>query len=229
MRGIITLAVLVGGLAMTQPVAAQSANARACDDPAPERAIQGCSEIIEAGGERGMPLFQAHFNRGLAYAQRNRHIDAIADYDAALKIRRKDPAVLQSRCWSRSVAGRLTQAIEDCNAALALRPDDPDTLEIRGFTWRKMREFEKSLADYDAALALRPQQADTLFGRGVTLYDMGVREEAQADFAAARSLQPDIADHYARIGIRRAFDSYGSITRTGEPSSQALTASTVSP
>ncbi|MGE3907063.1 MAG: tetratricopeptide repeat protein, partial [Reyranellaceae bacterium] len=100
---------------------------------------------------------------------------------------------------------------------------------IRGFTWRKMREFEKSLADYDAALALRPQQADTLFGRGVTLYDMGVREEAQADFAAARSLQPDIADHYARIGIRRAFDSYGSITRTGEPSSQALTASTVSP
>ena len=229
MRSILAVAGLALGLAISQPASAQSANARACDDPAPDRAIKGCSEVIEAGGERGMSLFHAHFNRGLAYAQRNRHLEAIADYDVALKLRRKDAAVLQSRCWSRSVAGRLTQAIDDCNAALALQPDDPDTLEIRGFTWRKMREFEKSLADYDAALALRPQRADALFGRGVTLYDMGVRQEAQADFAAARSLQPDIAVRYARIGIRRAFDSYGSITRTGEPSSQALTASTVSP
>ncbi len=229
MRGILAVAGLVVGLAISQPASAQSANARACDDPAPDRAIKGCSEIIEAGGERGMSLFQAHFNRGLAYAQRNRHLNAIADYDAALKIRRKDAAVLKSRCWSRSVAGRLTQAIEDCNAALALNPDDPDTLEMRGFTWRKMREFEKSLADYDAALALRPERADTLFGRGVTLYDMGVREDALADFAAARSLQPDIADRYARFGVRRAIDNYGSMTRTGAPSSHALTASTVSP
>jgi tetratricopeptide (TPR) repeat protein len=209
MRPIVVAAVLLSGIAFTSTASAQTAaqtraqNVALCGDPAPEKAIVGCTAIIAAGGDKSMSLFDAHFNRGLALAQKNQHGKAIADYDAAARMRPKDAALLQSRCWSKAVSGRLTQALQDCNTSLALNPKDPDTLEIRGFTYRKMRNFTRSIADYDAALELRPDAASTLFGRGVTKHDMGVFEGAKLDFTAARKLDADIDARYTLVGVHR--------------------------
>lgn len=210
MRPIVVAAVLLSGIAFAGSAAAQSnatttraQNVALCGDPAPEKAIKGCTAVIAAGGDKSMSLFDAHFNRGLALAQKNQHGKAIADYDAAARMRPKDAALLQSRCWSKAVSGRLTQALEDCNTSLALNPKDPDTLEIRGFTYRKMRNFNRSIADYDAALELRPDAASTLFGRGVTKHDMGVYDDAKLDFTAARKLDADIDARYTLVGVHR--------------------------
>ena len=134
---------------------------------------------------------------------RNPNVKAIADYDIALKQRPKDAALLQSRCWSRAVLGRLGQALQDCNASLALNPKDPDTLEIRGFTYRKMRDFARSIADYDAALELRPDAASTLFGRGVTKQDMGVFDGGGKDIRDARKMDAKVDARYIQVGIHR--------------------------
>ena len=211
MRPVFVAAVLLSSVAFAASASAQagkqaaaaSQNVKPCGDPAPDNAIKGCTAIIEAGGDKGMSTFDAYFNRGLALSQKNQHVKAITDYDAAVKLRPKDAALLQSRCWSRTVLGRLTQALQDCNASLALNPKDPDTLEIRGFTYRKMRNFARSIADYDAALELRPDAASTLFGRGVTKQDMGVHDEGKADLQAARKLDADIGARYTLIGVHR--------------------------
>lgn len=205
MRPIFVAAVLLSGVAFAGSAMAQtkSANAALCADATPAKAIKGCTAVIEAGGEKGMPLAEAYFNRGLALSQKNEHGKAIADYDAAIKMRPKDAALLQSRCWSKAVSGRLTQALQDCNASLALNPKDPDTLEIRGFTYRKMRNFERSIADYDAALELRPDAASTLFGRGVTKHDMGIHDEGKADINAARELDAKVDARYTLVGVHR--------------------------
>lgn len=205
MRHIFSAVVLLSSFALAGTAGAQgkTANAALCNDPIPASAIKGCTAVIDAGGEKGMPLADAYFNRGLALSQRNDHAKAIADYDAALKIRPKDSALLQSRCWSRAVLGRLSQALQDCNASLALNPKDPDTLEIRGFTYRKMRNFERSIADYDAALELRPDAPSTLFGRGVTKQDMGVFDEGTADIKAARKMDAKVDARYTLVGVHR--------------------------
>lgn len=209
MRPIVVAAVLLSGIAFAGAASAQTAaqtraqNVALCGDPAPDKAIKGCTAIIEAGGDKAMSLFDAHFNRGLALSQKNQHVKAIADYDAAAKMRPKDAALLQSRCWSKAVAGRLTQALEDCNTSLALNPKDPDTLEIRGFTYRKMRNFERSIADYDAALELRPDAASTLFGRGVTKQDMGIYDEGSAEIKAARQMDAKVDARYTLVGVHR--------------------------
>lgn len=182
---------------------AQGKNGRLCAEPAPDDALKGCTAVIEAGGEKGMPLAEAYFNRGLAWSQKNEHVKAVADYDAALKLRPKDALLLQSRCWSRTVLGRLTAALQDCNASLALNPKDPDTLEIRGFTYRKMRDFDRALADYDAALELRPDAASTLFGRGVTKQDMGVLDEGTQDIQTARQIDAKVDARYTTVGVHR--------------------------
>ncbi|MGE0151420.1 MAG: tetratricopeptide repeat protein [Reyranellaceae bacterium] len=210
MRSSLAVAVvLLSGIAFAADAGAQggaqghAANLALCGDPQPDKAIKGCTAIIELGGIKGMSLYDAHFNRGLAWSQKNQHVKAIADYDVAVKLRPKEAALLQSRCWSRAVLGRLTQALQDCNAALAIDPRDPDTLEIRGFTYRKMRDFQRSLADYEAALELRPDAASTLFGRGVTKQDMGVYDEGKADIRAARQMDAAADARYIEAGVHR--------------------------
>ena len=205
MRSPVVLLALLACAMLALPAAAQTRaeNLEACKGGEPEKAIAACTALIASGREKSSSLFEAHFNRGLAYAETRRHRRAIEDYDVALKLRRNDAAVLQSRCWSRSVTGRLSQAVEDCNTSLAIRPNDPDTLEIRGFTLRKMRRFEESIADYDAALALRPEAPHSLFGRGITRRDMGREDSARADIAAAKALDPDVAARYVAVGIHR--------------------------
>lgn len=138
MRRMASIALLLS-LALTGGSAlAQDGAARACAEPDPATAIDGCSAVIAAGGVKGMTLAEAHFNRGLAWAQKNRHVKALADYDAAVRLGPKDAALLQSRCWSRAVLGRLSQALQDCDAALALAPNDPDTLAIRDIAVRRI-------------------------------------------------------------------------------------------
>jgi len=205
MRKSIAIAVLLAatGFAMNANAQGRASDAALCGDPAPDTAIKGCTAIIDAGGVKGMSLFDAHFNRGLAFSQKNLHYKAVADYDRAIKMRPKNAAALQSRCWSRAVLGRLTAALEDCNAALAVDPKDPDTLEIRGFTYRKMRDFERSLADYDAALELRPDAPSTLFGRGVTKVDMGDYSDGKAEIKAARQLDAKVDSRYTNAGVYR--------------------------
>ena len=209
MRGIAAITVLLSAFAATaasaqnQNSAQTTQNVVLCGEPAPEKAVKGCTAIIEMGGAKGMSLFYAHFNRGLAWSQKNEHVKAIAGYDVALKMRPKDAAPLQSRCWSRAVLGRLTQALDDCNQSLAINPKDPDTLEIRGFTYRKMRDFARSLADYDAALELRPDAASTLFGRGVTKQDMGVYDEGTKDIRTARQMDAKVDARYTLVGVHR--------------------------
>jgi len=205
MRFSAILVALLASAVLAFPAGAQTRaeNLEACKGAEPEQAIAACSALISSGREKSATLFDAYFNRGLAYAETKRHRRAIKDYDAALKLRRNDAAVLQGRCWSHSVTGRLSQAVDDCNMSLAKRPNDPDTLEIRGFTLRKMRRFEESIADYDAALALRPEAPHSLFGRGITRRDMGREDSARADIAAAKALDPDVAARYIEIGIHR--------------------------
>lgn len=205
MRKSIVVAVLLSALGLASHANAQghAENVALCGGTAPDKVIKGCTAIIDAGGVKGMSLFDAHFNRGLAFSQKNQHYKALADYDRAAKMRPRDAALLQSRCWSRAVLGRLTAALEDCNASLALNPKDPDTLEIRGFTYRKMRDFERSLADYDAALELRPDAPSTLFGRGVTKLDMGDYSDGKAEIKAARQLDAKVDARYTEAGVYR--------------------------
>jgi tetratricopeptide (TPR) repeat protein len=204
MRTIVVAAVLLFAFGASSAQAQTRAqNMALCNDPAPDKAIKGCTALIDAGAEKPVALFDAYFNRGLAWSQKNQHVKAIADYDAAAKLQPKDAALLQSRCWSRAVLGRLSQALQDCNASIALNPKDPDTLEIRGFTYRKMRDFARSLADYDAALELRPDAASTLFGRGVTKQDMGVPDEGGKDIQAARQLDAKVDARYIQVGVHR--------------------------
>jgi tetratricopeptide (TPR) repeat protein len=132
--------------------------------------------------------------------------DAVGEYSKWIDSHPRDnllmPGALNSRCWSRALAGKeLEQALSDCNAALRMRPDTAEYLDSRGLVHLRQNDYDKAIADYDAALHLQPKIPWSLYGRGLAKLHRGLTAEGQADIAAATALQPKIAEHAARYGI----------------------------
>lgn len=143
-------------------------------------------------------------HRGVAYRRQGQIDRAIGDLSEAIRLRLdpKAASALNSRCWTRAVAGReLNEALADCNEALRLRPNDANTLNSRGLVHLKLGQLDKAIADYTAALEARPKYPSYLFGRGLAKRMKGEAEAADADIAAARAIDPTIAKEYARYGL----------------------------
>jgi tetratricopeptide (TPR) repeat protein len=113
------------------------------------------------------------------------------------------PGALNSRCWSRALAGQeLEQASSDCNAALKLKPNTAEFLDSRGLVHLRQNNYDEAIADYDAALHREPKIAWSLYGRGLARLHKGLTAEGQVDIAAASALEPKIAERAASYGIR---------------------------
>lgn len=82
------------------------------------QAIYACTAFIE----RGDPSlrYHAHLDRGLAYLSRRYYAQALADFDAALRLNPKFAAAYNSRGWVYLKTGRPREALADFDRALSL-------------------------------------------------------------------------------------------------------------
>lgn len=128
--------------------------------------------------------------------------DELARLDEALQRTPNDAAMLNARCWLRTVNNDdLDAALADCNASLAIAPNDPNVHDSRGLVHFKRGEYAASLADYEAAVSLQPTRGHFLFGRGIARIASGMTAEGNADLERAEVLEPGIAADYSGYNI----------------------------
>jgi Tfp pilus assembly protein PilF len=95
----------------------------------PARAIEACTTALALDSVSA----DAFELRGVAYEDRKRLPEAIADYSAALRLRPGSGELLYNRGFARMRAGDAAGAVRDFGAALksATLRDDPDLLLAR--------------------------------------------------------------------------------------------------
>ena len=93
-----------------------------CQSKTTAQIISGCTSVIQKGGRNVREMAQAYRLRGDSYLQQNRHDQAIADYDQALKLDPNHSWALVGRGTAFSRTGKLDQAFADLNRAIALDP-----------------------------------------------------------------------------------------------------------
>lgn len=126
----------------------------------------------------------------------------MTELDGWLRESPTDPALLNQRCWLRTVNNdNLDAALADCNASLLARPNDANVHDSRGLVFYKRGDFVSSLADYEAAVAIEPESGHFLYGRGLARNALGLTAEGEADQARAEELQPGIARTYESYNI----------------------------
>ena len=140
--------------------------------------------------------------RGQINADAGRYDLAIAEYDALIAFQPGWPDLINSRCWTRAMAGTgLDKALVDCDTVLGWEPDRAEALDSRGLVKLRLGDLPGALADYDAALKVLPDLSTSLFGRGVARRRSGDKAGGDADLDQARALEPGIDKRFAGFGV----------------------------
>jgi len=149
------------------------------------------------------PTPSALINRGTIYGERRQYPQAMADYDAGLKLQPGALPGLNDRCFTRAVMGQeLDKALADCTEALRLSPNFVNAMTSRGFVYFRMGNFAAAIADFDATLKINPNSAAAYYMRGLTKIKTGDRSGSDRDISRARELDRKIAEWYAGYGVK---------------------------
>jgi len=137
-----------------------------------------------------------HYNwRGAVKHGLERYADAVADYDAALRL---DPRHASARVNRGVVAmdeGDLDAAIADFSAALELAPE-ARVFRLRGRSRFKLGDLEGARGDLSEALRLAPDDENAYYWRARAAHADGDHDGALADFAEAIRLAPEDPSNY---------------------------------
>jgi tetratricopeptide (TPR) repeat protein len=121
-----------------------------------DRAIAEFEEVLARDPLNAMALNNRCFTRAMT----QQRLDlALSDCDAALRLARNDPRMLDSRGFAHLVRGDDAEALHDFDAALKADPDSAHALYGRGLARIDMGDDLAGKADVARALSQRPDVA----------------------------------------------------------------------
>eukprot|EP01037_Dinobryon_pediforme_P007739 gene7739-7801_t len=126
--------------------------------------------------------------------------DAVANYDAALRLKPNFPEALCSSAILLLERGFYDAALRFLDQALRLKPDFPEALFNRGNVLQQMLRYAEAAESYSQALAFKPDQAGFHINYGAALYELGSLEEAIASYQTALLLDPAQAQGALNLG-----------------------------
>ena len=123
-------------------------------------------QSISAEAEFYFPEF--YFISGVMRNQQlGQHSAAIADFDAAIRLKPDYAHAYAHRGIAKAELGQHSAAIADFDVAIRLKPDYALAYVHRGIAKAKLAQYSAAVADYDVAIRLKPNDAVAYVGRGL--------------------------------------------------------------
>jgi tetratricopeptide (TPR) repeat protein len=123
----------------------------------------------------------AYYNRGHAYASLGNDIQAIADYDEALKIRPNYEEAYLNRGTARAHLGNYQQALGDFDKALEIRPNYAEAYYNRAAAYLHLDNYQQAVGDYSKAIEINPNYSDAYYNRAYAFWRLGNTGQEIAD------------------------------------------------
>ena len=140
--------------------------------------------------EKNPADFEAHYNLAAMLQAKNDLEGAIAEFEAAVRLRPEDATGNNALGAALVAAGHQDQAIGYLQAALKSRPDYFDARYNLGFALAGQNDFEGAAKQFRQALQLQPKDAEVEANLGVALAELGRYPEAKAHFEHALQMDP---------------------------------------
>ena len=122
----------------------------------PDQSIAACARVIADDVETAANRAVAYENRGNANYSKKDYDRAIADYNEAIRLDPKYPAVFNDRGLAYSVKGDYDRAIADYSEAIRLDPKYAAFFNNRGLAYSEKGDKDRAIADYNEAIRLDP-------------------------------------------------------------------------
>ena len=140
--------------------------------------------------------FESHFLLGVICAQRGHHVDAVRQFDIAVKLNPKNASVHNSRGVAFGKLKRVAEALASFDRAIALQPNNAEAHSNRANALRELDRAAEALTSSNRAIALKPDYAEALNNRANVLLRLKRYEEAVGDLERVLRINPDFP--YAR-------------------------------
>ena len=161
--------------------------------------IEACSKLIDAAKGN---LAEYHYSRGMALQDKHDCDGALADFDAAVRLRPADPAYHGGRALVfYSCKSDFKQAAAAFTDVIRLTPRDAAAYDIRGTARRYIGDLDGAVADETAAIRLRPGFGMYYGNRAVSWAEKGDTARALADFNRDVQLEPNVAAVFNNRGL----------------------------
>src|SRR5579872_7011518 len=155
--------------------------------------ISVCTQAIQSGAVKEIPLALAYFSRGQAFAATGNQKGSQSDYRQSLKIftdviRVSAPSapIIFQRGLIYHTMGDADQAIVDYSDAIRLAPNETYAYVNRGIVlYTKKDNNEGAISDFNSALKLKPCEVNAWINRGLTYKRKGDLNQSIADFTDA--------------------------------------------
>jgi protein O-mannosyl-transferase len=148
---------------------------------------------------RNPDCWMAHNNLGELLKNTNQ-AEAIAHYQAALRLRPDYPEALNNMSFPMLQAGRLPEAIEYLQHAVQVKPDYAAARNNLGIAYFKSGDVSKATEQIQLALNFNPQDANAHASYGNILSASGKMDEAISHYEEAVQLRPSFVEVHYRLG-----------------------------
>ena len=160
-----------------------------------ERAITGCTAIIEQAQAPPADMARAFYHRAAAHMKLRRGDLALPDFDQAIRRAPDSGPAFVGRGQVYVELEQYDRALVDFDQAVRLAPAFAPAYAGRGDALRGQGQFARAVQDYERALRIDGGDPVALVGRGLVVselasLDMGAQDRALADFDRAIRLQP---------------------------------------
>lgn len=161
--------------------------------------IDLCRRGAQAGLNNGYEgyarrlLGWAYNRRGETRVRAGREVEALADFEAAVKCNGNSWRAVHNRGVSYASQGRAREAMADFTRTIELNKQYGNAYFNRGELRYAQRNFAGAIHDYTAALHLSPRDATILNTRGHAFYRLQKFGDALRDYSEALKVDPTFA------------------------------------
>jgi tetratricopeptide (TPR) repeat protein len=135
--------------------------------------------------------FESHYNLAAMLQAKGKTDEAIAEYEAALRIRPQDATANNALGGAFIEAGHLQSAIKYLRVATESAPEYFDAHYNLGHALAAIDHFQGAAEEFATAVRLRPDDADAHANFGSALAELGKIPEAKAQFERALEINPN--------------------------------------
>lgn len=149
--------------------------------------LAACSRVIDGSGERGERVM-AFNRRGIAQWRAGRDSEALADFNAAIRLAPMYSAAYNNRARLYSDQGEDKLAEQSFQAAIRANPDNSSAYNNYSWHLASRGDYEGALTQVNRSLAVDDQREASFDTQAHALMGLGETREAAAAFDRAMEL-----------------------------------------
>jgi tetratricopeptide (TPR) repeat protein len=154
---------------------------------------------------------EEHIRRGLSYGNQGDFVQALLEFDQAVRFNPQDAHAHFWRGVTLERLGDYRQALAEFDQATALDPEQARFFVGLGDAYRGLQEWRKAIAQYDMAIERDPKATIAHHNRGIAYERVGDYQQALYSYNKAVELDPNSPEPYYGRGV--AYEQWGAYAR----------------